>query len=351
MTNQQQVLNQNSTIRIEPIAILFRGQNIALSKTDLLKPFTLRDLVHEIKSSETLKQEICRLRKVATLDKQAYTRLKTRLPYFTGAQYRAGIRHSEHFEQISYFMIDLDHFPNKEILHEKRSLLIHDERIQTLFISPGGLELKLVFQLEHPLNSLKAFSDFYKTFCFRFSEQYHLGEYLDSSTSDATRVCFLSYDTEVHYNPLALGIRIEDYIPNFQSELSRVLAEHEVQKPIKRETKVELPETVYADIKRLLNPSGVVKYKAPERPVFVPEALYTLDEPIRKLAQTCQLVFEEPRDIQYGRKMIFKKGNAFAELNVFYGKSGYSVVISPKRGSDLALAEVCKELINTIIYG
>lgn len=351
MTTQHQVFNQNNAIRIEPITLLFCGKNITQSKTDFLQPISLRDLVHEIKTSETLQHEITRLRKVATLDKQAYQRLKTRLPYFTGAQYREGIRHSENFEHISYFMVDLDHFPNKEILKEKRSELMNDERIQSLFISPGGMGLKLVLQLERPSNSLKAFSDFYKTFCFRFSEQYQLGNYLDSSTSDATRVCFLSYDPEVHFNPLALGIRMEDYIPNFQSELSRVLEKHEIKQPINQETKDKLPESVYDDIKRLLNPTGVVNYKAPERPVFVPEALYALDEPIRTLAQTCQLIFEEPRDIQYGRKMIFKKRNAFAELNVFYGKSGYSVVISPKRGSDLMLAEVCKELINSVIYG
>ena len=345
----------NSSVSIEPLACLYRGNQVTQSKTDMLQALSLRNLVHEIKESHVLKQEIIRLRKVSGMDKQAYQRLKTRLPYFTGATYRGGIRHGEHFESISFFVLDLDHFPNKDVLLEKRILIQQDERIQASFVSPGGLGLKLVFQLEGPSSSLKAFSDFYKTFCFRFSEQYQLGDYLDTATSDATRVCFMSFDPEVYFNPLAIGIRTDDYIPNFQTELTRVLAEHEQKKAPKTETKPELkpalPESVYQDIRKVLNPQGVVKYQAPQRSVFVPEALYALDEPIRTLAEQCQLVFEDPRDIQYGRKMTFRRGMAFAEINVFFGKCGFSVVVSPKRGSDIALADVCKELVLSIIYG
>lgn len=355
MSTSSNTSMETSSVRIEPLAFLYRGNQVTQSKNDVLQAISLRDLVYEIKESNVLKLEISRLRKVAGMDKQAYQRLKTRLPYFTGATYRGGIRHGEHFESISFFVLDLDHFPNKEVLLEKRKMLQADERIQALFVSPGGLGLKLVFQLETPSSSLKGFSDFYKTFCFRFSEQYQLGEYLDTATSDATRVCFLSYDPEVYFNPLALGIRTEDYIPNFQTELTRVFAEHEQKTAAKTEAKPEakpaLPESVYQDIRKVLNPQGVVKYQAPQRPVFVPEALYALDVPIRALAAQCQLVFDEPRDIQYGRKMSFRKGLAFAEINVFFGKCGFSVVVSPKRGSDIALAEVCKELVLSIIYG
>ena len=59
---------------------------------------------------------------------------------------------------------------------------------------------------------------------------------------------------------------------------------------------------------------------------------------------------EEVRDIHYGKKFVFRREHDFAEINVFYGKSGFTVVISPKRGHHPALSEAAKAIIEKILF-
>lgn len=45
-------------------------------------------------------------------------------------------------------------------------------------------------------------------------------------------------------------------------------------------------------------------------------------------------------DINYGKKFRIRMGNKMAELNVFYGKRGFSVVESPRNGTDSELNDI-----------
>jgi hypothetical protein len=49
--------------------------------------------------------------------------------------------------------------------------------------------------------------------------------------------------------------------------------------------------------------------------------------------------------IHYGKKFKFSLGKRKAEINLFYGKKGYSVVISPRIGTDPDLNQVCRQLM------
>ena len=329
---------------------LLRGNSVLQTRTEVLTPVDPYTLYNEIKCNERLKQEVNRLRQVATLDQQAYTKLKTRLPYFCCAEYKNGIRITEDFVQIHYFVLDIDKLPSKAILQQHIERLKEDTRVLMLFVSPGGKGIKLLFKLQQPIVSLKAFTDFYKTFCYQLAEQYDLGAYIDTATCDATRVCFLGYDPEAHYFALAEEINPIDY----QSPmLESVELELFASMPALQESTHTLvntqPESTYQEIRKLLNPSA--KPAVPkQRQVHIPVILQSLVEPIQKLADLCGLEIREILDIHYGKKVVMAKGFKFAEVNVYYGKQGFTVYKTPKQGSDEQLADLVKELIERVIY-
>ena len=54
-------------------------------------------------------------------------------------------------------------------------------------------------------------------------------------------------------------------------------------------------------------------------------------------------------NIQYAKKIKVRMGQKEAEVNLFYGKRGFSVVISPRRGTNEELNNVVAELIQQFV--
>ena len=189
---------------------IFTGKNILQSHNEALQPIALYDLFEMIRGNQDLIDETSRIRKVAKMDMTAYQRVKTRLPYFCCATFSNGIRKSEYFTGISCFVIDIDKL-NPEKMESVKQELMQDPRVKMLFISPGGKGIKAVFELAAECNSLKDYSDFYKTFSYHLTETYRLQGFLDNSTCDATRVTFLCHDPDAFYNTLNEAINLQDY--------------------------------------------------------------------------------------------------------------------------------------------
>lgn len=57
----------------------------------------------------------------------------------------------------------------------------------------------------------------------------------------------------------------------------------------------------------------------------------------------------ETEPIQYGRKIRIKTGRMFAEINIFYGKRGFTVVKTNKSGTNEALADLASKAIEQIL--
>jgi hypothetical protein len=66
--------------------------------------------------------------------------------------------------------------------------------------------------------------------------------------------------------------------------------------------------------------------------------------------QETGLVVSEVIDIQYGKKIRISMGMKQAEINLFYGRRGFSVVKSPRSGTNMELNELSAELVQTFIY-
>lgn len=57
----------------------------------------------------------------------------------------------------------------------------------------------------------------------------------------------------------------------------------------------------------------------------------------------------EIKNIQYGKKMRFALGLKQAELNLFFGKKGFSVIVSPRTGTDEGLNQLMVDLVSNYI--
>lgn len=297
-----------------------------------------------------LSSQVQLLRRIRSLDADAYRRAKTQLPWFIGAEFRDQTRRADHFLRISYLVIDFDHCRDAEGgLEGVRARLRQDPRVLLLFVSPGGEGLKCVFALDSPITHTKLFSDFYQAFAASFARAQGLEAYADLRTHDVTRVCFLSADPEAYLNPWPEALSWEPIAQRQQMEPPEPLTR---PAPPEREEKPDppagqsLPPGVYAEIRKRLH--GGKPPRAP-RSVYVPEALREALDPVQKAAASFGIQLDEVTDIQYGKKLRFRFGGAWAELNVFHGKNGFSIVKSPKRGSDEALCSLVQELLSRVL--
>ena len=83
--------------------------------------------------------------------------------------------------------------------------------------------------------------------------------------------------------------------------------------------------------------------------MFVPEQLNEIiDDLIAFITQTGVEV-TEVINISYGKKIRMKMRLKQAEVNLFYGKRGFSVVTSPRTGTDEEFNEIAAQLIDSFL--
>ena len=70
---------------------------------------------------------------------------------------------------------------------------------------------------------------------------------------------------------------------------------------------------------------------------------------IKSYIEETGLQVSEVINIQYGKKLRVSLGLKQAEVNLFYGKRGFSVVISPRRGTNSELNDLVAELLRSFI--
>lgn len=305
---------------------------------------TLLEVYERIATDMTLKAEILRLRKLAQLDKTAYRSLKTRLPYVVGSVFEGGKRHTLSFQAAHFFIIDLDDCP----LEDGRLLaqIRQQESVGLAFLSPSGQGLKVFFALDTPCTDVKQFSEAYRTFASRFAQALHLEGSVDMRTSDAARACFLSHDPDVYFNPNALPIQWHAYLWNTPA------LSFDQTHPLEKQTKeIKIPnpinEEAYRAVLRKINPHAPVRR---EKQTHVPNILSEIEPTVREVCQKYNLELVLVQPLNFGLKFGVKQATRFAEINVFYGKKGFSVVRSPKIGTDPIIANVLYQAIYELLF-
>nr|NQU90352.1 virulence protein E [Bacteroidota bacterium] len=304
-----------------------------------------------INPKPAIRDAIEQLRLVLTIDAKKYSVLKRNLPYVTCGIFSPPYRKTENFASIGVFMLDIDHLSQKELLASQlKEKMKADNRIELMFESPGGDGLKILFRLSEKCFDPVKYSMFYKVFAKAFSDQYGLSQVIDTRTSDVTRACFVSIDSDAFFNENAEKINMAAYI-NFDdpfqvNEIKRMEKEEKImddpEPPIN-----ELTDDVLLKIKQKLNPNIRT---AREKNITVPEELDKLIPKIGKHVEKYNLAIAEIKNIHYGKQLRFTAGTHFAVINLFYGKNGYKVVNTTKSGSSNQLVDIANRVLCELLF-
>jgi hypothetical protein len=334
------------------------GHNLTGAIPDQLRKIQSSDLATYISQPAfNLKEKIEQLHKVRSIDEKQYHRLKTQLPYFTCGIFHPSFRRTENFVFIESFVIDIDHLSVKEITSEGlKARLKIDPRIMMMFVSPGGDGLKVIFILQDKITDPVKYRMFYKLFARHFSDTYDLEQVIDQKTCDVTRATFLSYDPDQYFNPDCEPVDHGRYI-DFESAMSLEAAQDmikEIDKEAKQKEKSLEPQTsnpltseILSEIKQKLNPNIRTRQ---EQKIYVPEKLNILEPRIREKSAEYGIEVISVRPINWGKQITFGINELRGELNVFYGRKGYSVVKTSKSGCSEDLTEVAYKIVCEIVY-
>ena len=318
---------------------------------DLLRNISAEQLYQSIYKPKQEYQDLMhQLRMIHTLDKNQYAQLKKKLPYFVCGSFHPPYRKKENFVSISHMLLDLDHISaTGKNIDSLFTRLKSDAEIMMLFRSPSGDGLKVMFKLHEDCRDSGLFSHFYKIFAMKFAEKYDIKEIVDFQTHDVTRACFLSFDPDAYYNELSIPLVIEEYIDKLDFDLAQPII-HETETKIKEQTKaiVNTPgidNEILLAIRQKLNPGLAPRPKEFVVPVQIDKAIPLIQNELEKY----NMAIVEQTPISYGNKLKIRAGNLWAEVNIFYGARGFSVVKTTKTGSNLQLAELAQEAIAGII--
>lgn len=331
-----------------------KGKNIT-QNNDVLTAISPEELFEQIKSpAPETSALIARLRLIRSIDTKQYGILKRQLPYIVCGVFNPPYRKSDNFGYCEYFMIDIDHITDKSFTVEAlKNRLIQDSRIVMCFISPSEDGLKVLFRLAEKCYDASKYSLFYKWFLTALSQQYALEQVIDVRTSDVSRACFLSHDAEAYFNPAAEKIKMENFVdfdnPFEINKLEKELNDSQASEPINNEpTPLKGPDAeAFAFIKEKLANKKTIARRNTQ--VYVPEQLNEIIKQLTDYICEAGIVIEEIVDINYGKKFKLRAGLSRSEVNLFFGKKGFSVVVSPRQGASKQLNELMTAYIRAFI--
>ena len=341
---------------------MFMYGNQLTQPNEVLRKINVESLYKEIAQPHgKLFDQIKQLRSVKLMDEKQYKKLKVILPYFVCGVFSPTIRKKEHFAYTDYFVVDIDNINrNQQDIVSIKNKLKQDDNIALLFTSPGNDGLKVVFQLAKRINDANYYTYFYKQFCIKLAEQYQLHGLIDIKTNDVSRCCFLSFDDGAHFNPLPSGVNPDQYVHSkdlddiFEVKKSEqvyqkkveTLTQEGVLSQASTDTASFLSDDILERIKSRINPQlrpKVAKY------YYVPKELDEAWGSIEQKLIEAEMVVESNRTISYGRQIKIKAGKYWCEMNIFYGKKGFTVVKTTKTGSNEELAKMCQQYLQVFL--
>ncbi len=341
--------------------MMMLGTNIQ-STADPLRKIQVEDLFRSLTMPQPALNSLIRQLRIAyQINPKQYSFLKRSLPYVVCGSFNPPYRRTENFGFVEQFIIDIDHLSTKGITPSNlQQRLKNDKRIALCFTSPSEDGLKLLFRLSERCYDAGMYSIFYKEFLRKFSLQYHLEQVVDSRTSDVTRACFLSVDTNAWMNKKSELVCMKEYI-DFDNPLivSDIKAEHtQAEKDdkqqkllqVQKDTPKNNPDPDRETMERIKQQLNLRKKPSVEKTTaFIPEQLKEIIDELKSYIEKTGIVVTEIINIQYAKKIRMRMGMKEGEINLFFGKRGFSVVQSPRCGTNAEFNELCAELIQSYV--
>jgi hypothetical protein len=336
--------------------MLYAGKQIT-SPTDQLTKVTTDYLYHSIRNPKSdIESQIRQLRIIKNIDSKKYALLKRQLPYLVCGTFNPPFRRTENFAFIDCFIVDIDHITAKGLsIAEVRNQLQSDARAVLCFLSPGEDGLKVLFNLKERCYDHGIYTLFYKIFVQKLSEQYQLEQVIDEHTSDVCRACFISCDPNAYYNASAEPVDIKSFLdesnPSALFDLKKYVEKKASEQEKPEGNTEDVPtgpdDEAISNIKKILKMKPL---KANKTAAFVPEELENIIADLQLYIENTGLQVSDIININYGKKLRMKLALKQAEVNVFYGKRGFSVVESPRTGTNEELNKLASELIKGFLY-
>lgn len=132
---------------------------------------------------------------------------------------------------------------------------------------------------------------------------------------------------------------------NLKHETEKQAKDNQTEKETKKHLDID-KETI-DKIKQTLNPNAKLKARTPN--IYVPNELEDIMEDLKNFITERNITITEIRNINYGKKMRFKIGFKQAEINLFFGKHGFTVVQSPRTGTDQEMNKLMAEVVESFI--
>lgn len=326
--------------------MVYYSKDISKSNTVPLSALSLDSLLQKF-SDKSIKDTVSQLRKLKNIDKSSFGYLKRKLPYFIGAEFKDNFRCSENFCKVDFLILDIDAFGDQDKIVALKQTISKDARVMLAFISPSGNGLKILFQLSSPMYSLKEYSNFYQIFSRSFAKQYALEKFVDFSTNDATRICFLSYDENVFYNNKATKLEAAFYADTMFPFIEDLEDLNNVgSTEATKQSKPAISKQTYAEILKTLKPKTLKKQKT-----------YTVPQPLKELKEILPTNFSKHNinvisldEINYGLKLKVGDVSLCTIINIYYGKKGFTVVKNQAQKPAEQLAEASVLIIENLIY-
>lgn len=308
------------------------------SKGHLLQSKDLSDVYRWIQSKEdvALYEQTKQLRSVLKYSKERYREMKTRLPFFCCSMFDPANRSIQNFKRANGLILDYDF--GESVPDELIRTLKMEPRIALGYVSPSNQGLKLVFKFTQPLEDACNYTNLYKSFSRSFSIEYDLMNQIDTKNCDVSRISFMCHDSNAWYNEFPVEIEPREWM-DLQNEIIQNVDESE------QEDGNSIDPQAYREILRILKSKP--RISTPERKL----------EPIIeiKLPELTEMYFQygiellKTEAIQYGVKLKLQKGKDTGEINIYHGKRGFQVVVSPRRGTNDDLNAVSRLIAEEVL--
>ena len=164
----------------------------------------LYDVIDQIRDgNKGLKQKIERLNHLyvtdATPSKKNYETLKATLPVFMASGIFTGSKSAKALQQHSgNVILDFDHMQDAQ---EFKTQVSNDKYSLAVFTSPSGNGMKVICKVNPIPRNPDEHGIAWKTVAAYFEKYGKVGEGADNSGKNVNRLCYLSYDPTVYYNP------------------------------------------------------------------------------------------------------------------------------------------------------
>jgi hypothetical protein len=316
---------------------------LQLTAPDPLRALEPEALAALVRTDEPLAQLTARLRRVRSIQPATFTDLKRGLPFVVGSEFDGGQRRKEHFRAAHHLILDFDHCLGTPVVAGRLTERLRaDERVWLLYRSPSGEGLKAFFRLAEPATDPALYADAYRAFARHVADQTDLAGSIDLRTCDVTRACFLAHDPDAHFRPDARPVRLTDWLePRAGVGLAPPAAEAPAL-PAR-----PLDEAAYQQVRAAAGLRPTLSSR--EKQVFVPDILHQLPDTLRPRLAEHAFALDLVQPIHFGLKLGVSQGYRRGEVNVFYGKRGFSVVVAPKQGTSPDLNEALATLLADVL--